>query len=138
MNDKKARSFVMIMIVIAVIVFALRVIVEQVIKINIAQNESHSSVTLKQISAALENYFKDKGDVYPTSLSVLTQTKPPYLDKDYISKSPLRGYNYSCLRLEPSAYSCSATPASCRFSGNMIYTITTGSLLVSEECARKD
>jgi hypothetical protein len=70
MNDKKARSFVTIMIVIAIIAFALRVVIEQVIKINIAQNESHASVTLKQISAALENYFKDKGDFYPANVSV--------------------------------------------------------------------
>jgi len=138
MRGKRAKSFVTIMIVIAVCALLLRIVIERLIKINIAQNESHASVTLKQISAALENYAKDNHGVYPDSLSVLTKTKPPYLEKGYISNSPLRGYNYSCPRLEPSGYSCYASPAQCKFSGNMIYTVTTGSLLVSEECERRE
>jgi len=138
MADKKAKSFVTIMIIIAICVLLLRIVIERLIKINIAQNESHASVTLKQISAALENYAKDHASAYPPNLSILTKTKPPYLGKDYINSSPLRGYNYSCPRLEPSGYSCYASPAQCKFSGNMIYTITTGSLLVSEECERKE
>lgn len=138
MTDKRAKSFVTIMIIIAVCALLLRIVIERLITINIAQNESRASVTLKQISAALENYAKDHGGAYPANLSLLTQTKPPYLEKNYISSSFLRGYNYSCPRMEPSGYSCYASPAQCKFSGNMIYTITTGSLLVSEECERKE
>ena len=126
------------MIIIAVCALLLRIVIERLIKMNIVQHESHASVTLKLISAALENYAKDNKGVFPSSISVLTQTKPAYLDKDYISKSPLRGYNYSCPRLEASGYSCYANPVTCKLSGNMIYTITTGSLLVSENCERKE
>lgn len=138
MTDKKAKSFVTIMIIIGVCALLLRIVIERLIKMNIVQQESHASVTLKLISAALENYAKDNKGVFPSSISVLTQTKPAYLDKDYISKSPLRGYNYSCPRLEASGYSCYASPVTCKLSGNMIYTITTGSLLVSGECEGKD
>ena len=138
MIDNKAKSFVTIMIVIAVSALLLRITIEKIIRINITQNESHASVTLKLISAALENYAKDNHAVFPANLSILTQTKPPYLEKDYISKSPLRGYNYSCPRLEPSGYSCYATPVKCKLTGEMVYTITTGSLLVSDGCEKKE
>jgi type II secretory pathway pseudopilin PulG len=138
MRGKKAKSFVTIMIVVAVCTLLLRIIIERLIKINIAQNESQASVTLKLIAVALENYAKDNRGAYPASLSVLTQTQPPYLDKGYAGKTLFRGYNYSCPRLDASSYSCNATPTRCKLSGNMIYTITTGSLLVSESCEVKE
>lgn len=138
MRDKQARSFVMIMIVIAVSALLLRTGIEQLIKISITQNESNAAATLKLISAALENYAEDNQGIYPTNLSVLTKTSPPYLDKDYIIKSPLKGYSFSCPRLEPSGYSCSASPNRCNLTGRMVYTITTGSLFISEDCEKKE
>lgn len=134
MKDDSAKSFVMIMIVIAVCALLLRVGIEKLIEINITENESHALATLKFISTALENYAKDKAGVYPASLSVLTQTKPPYLDKDFIKQSPLKGYNYNCPMLESSGYSCYASPVKCKLTGRIVYTIKTGSLFISEEC----
>lgn len=128
----------MIMMVIAVCSLVLRVLIERLIKINIAQNESNAAVTLKLISAALENYAKDTLGAYPGNFSLLTQTNPPYLDKDYLAKSPLKGYNYNCLRLELSGYSCSASPTRCKLTGNTVYTITTGGSLISEVCEIKE
>jgi len=133
-----AKSFVTIMIVIAVSALLLRITVEKLIKINIAQNESNASLTLKLISAALENYAKDNQGIFPAEISVLTKTSPPYLDKDYVAQSPFRGYSFSCSRLEASGYSCSATPVKCRLSGNLMHSVSTGGLLISEECSRKD
>jgi len=133
-----AKSFVTIMIVIAVSALLLRITVEKLIKINIAQNESNASLTLKLISAALENYAKDNQGIFPVKISVLTKTSPPYLDKDYLTQSPFKGYNLSCSRLEASGYSCSAIPVKCRLSGNLIHSVSTGGLLISEECSRKD
>lgn len=134
MKNKQGKSFVAIMLIIALTVLLLRVVIKQVIKISVTQNESHASLTLKLISVALENYARDNQGVYPISLPILTQTKPPYLDNDYITESPLRGYDYSCARLEPSGYSCSAIPVKCNLSGKTIYTIITGGSLISEEC----
>jgi competence protein ComGC len=138
MINKKARSFVTIMLVIAVCALVLRVLIERLIKINITQNESGALITLKLISTALENYAKDHLGSYPNSLSILTKDNPPYLDKDYLVKSPLKGYNYSCLRIEPSGYSCSASPTNCKLTGNTVYTITTGGSLISEGCEKKE
>ena len=138
MRDTKARSFVTIMIIIAVSALLLRFAIEKIIMINIAQNESNASSTLKSISTALENYARDNHGIFPSDLSVLTKTTPAYLDKDYIASSSIKGYNYSCLRLESSGYSCLAIPVKCNLTGKVVYTITTGSLLVSEECSKKE
>lgn len=138
MKSMKGRSFVAIMIIVAVTSLLLRFGIEQIIKINILQNESVAQATLKLISTALENFAKDNRSSYPLSLSLLARSAPAYLDQDYISKSPIRGYEYSCLRLEPSGYACSAAPIKCNLSGKAIYTITTGGSLVLEECSKKE
>jgi type II secretory pathway pseudopilin PulG len=138
MGNKKGKSFVTIMIITAVTALILRVAIKQIIKMNIAQNESDASATIRLISAALENYAKENRGIYPVKLSVLTQNKPPYLDKDYIGSSPIKGYDYDCTRLESSGYSCSAVPVKCRLTGKIIYTVITGGSLMSEECVKKE
>jgi type II secretory pathway pseudopilin PulG len=125
------------MIVIAFSALTLRIILEKLIQINIAQNESNAQTVLRLISTALENYSRDNQGVYPKSLSVLTQSKSPYIKED-ITGTPQRGYSFDCARLQPSGYSCSATPTSCRLSGKKIYKVSTGSFLESEECDKKE
>jgi hypothetical protein len=138
MKDKTAKSFVMMMIIIALSALLVRTAIEALININLAQNESDAQGTLKLIAASLENYANDNHNKYPAKFSVLTQSRPPYLDKDYVSQSPVKGYNYGCLRLESSGYSCYARPASCGLTGKLTYTITTGSLLVQEACKKSE
>lgn len=140
MKNNCGRSFVTIMIIIAVSALSLRVLIDRLIKINIAQNESQASVTLKSIAVALENYADDHEGIYPLSLPALTESTPPYLDKDYatITQSPVKGYNYTCSRLDEAGYSCSGTPLRCNLTGTIAYTITTGGLLMQEECGRKE
>ena len=138
MKDIKGRSLVTIMMVIALLSLFLRIAVERIIKINIEQNDSNAQVTLKLVSAALENYSKDNHGVFPVSLSLLTKTNPAYLEKDYIASSPIKGYNYVCSRIDPAGYNCSASPVKCNITGKIIYTITTGGLFVRERCSRKE
>jgi type II secretory pathway pseudopilin PulG len=138
MNNKKARSFVVIMIVIALSALALRVSMGELISINCAQNESSAQSTLKLICAALENYAKDNQGVYPAKFSVLTQSQPPYLDKDYIKESPVKGYIYDCSRLDATGYNCYAFPARCKLTGKAAFNVSTGSLLISEDCDKKE
>ncbi len=137
MTDNKARSFVTIMIVIALTALALRFGIGRILGMTIAQNESYASVTLKLISSALENYAKDN-KVYPTNFSALVASTPAYLDKNYLQQSPLKGYFYSCARLDPAGYSCSAVPVRCRFTGSAVFTITNGGNLESRECDMRD
>lgn len=138
MKNRRGKSFITIMIVTAISALVLRIVIKQIIRVNISQNESNASAALKLISAALENYAKDNKGMYPESISVLTRTSPPYLDKDYISQSSLKGYTFTCLRLEPSGFSCSAIPLKCNLTGQMIYTVINGGSLISEECTKKE
>jgi len=138
MMNKKARSFVVIMMVIALSALAIRMIIGEIIGITSSQNESNALSTLKLISAAFENYAKDNQGAYPVKLTVLTQAKPPYLDKDYIKQSPIKGYSYNCSRLDAAGYSCYALPTRCKLTGKVDFTVTTGSLLISEDCDIKE
>jgi len=135
--NNKARSFVIIMLVIAIVALLLRVAIEQVIKGSSAQNESNATSTLKLVATALENYAKDHAGNFPSSVSALTQTSPAYIDKDYVTQSPAKGYIFSCPRLDASGYSCYASPTHCGLSGSKIYHVTTGGLSVSEDCSVK-
>ncbi len=138
MINIKGKSFVTIMIVTAVTALILRVAIKQIIHASIVQNASDASATIRLISASLENYAKDNRGIYPDNLSVLTKNKIPYLDKDYIALSPLKGYNYDCERIDSSGYSCSAMPVRCGLTGKMIYTVISGGSLISEECSKKE
>lgn len=134
MRNNNGLSFVTLMIVIAVFGLLLRIGIEKIIKVNIVQNESNAQSALKLISTALDNYAKDHLGAFPSKLSLLTQTNPPYLDQEPVAK----GYNYSCQRLDASGYSCSAAPIKCNITGKIVYTVSTGGLLVSEECNKKE
>lgn len=137
MKDPNAKSFMVIMIVVAVIALVLRFVILQFIRINIEQNESNSQTTLKLISTALENYAKDNQGVFPEQISALTQSESPYLKKDYISLSPIQGYNFTCSKLDAKGYYCAASPVHCDLSGRNIYIVTTGGLFMSEKCNSK-
>ncbi len=138
MKNKRARSFVVIMIVIALSALTLRMLIGELISVTSIQNEANAQSTLKLISTAFENYAKDNQGAYPTKISVLIQAKPAYLDKDYIKLSPLKGYNYSCSRLDALGYSCQAFPDRCKLTGKVNFSVTTGSLLISDDCETKE
>ncbi len=138
MPDCRARSFITIMIIIALCSLFLRFGIEQLIKAAIASNESSASATLKLISTALENYAKNNQGAFPKSLDVLTHTVPAYLDKDYVKLSPVKGYAYVCPRIDAAGYSCMASPVICKVTGKTNYTITTGGFFISEKCDKKE
>ena len=138
MKNNQAKSFVVIMIVIAISALGLRMLIGEVINLTCSQNESGAQATLKLIAAAFENYAKDNQGVYPAKISVLSESKPPYLDKDYIKQSPIKGYSYNCSRLDAAGYSCYAFPTRCKLTGKVDFSVTTGSLLISEDCGLKD
>jgi hypothetical protein len=136
MGNRKARSFVVIMIVISLTALILRIAIVQFVNFTIVQNEASALETLKLLSTAIENYAKDHLGVFPTSLEALVQSSPPYIEKEYISLSYEKGYNFNCLRLESSGYTCSASPSRCKVSGKKTFTMTTGQVLSAEECAK--
>ncbi|MDO8489658.1 MAG: hypothetical protein Q7S42_06100 [Candidatus Omnitrophota bacterium] len=137
MFNRKARSFVTIMIVVALSAFLLRLAIHKVIIYNIQQNQLLAQVNLKLLSTALENYAKDNKNQYPENIEALIQNKPAYLERNYLAVSSVRGYEYDCQRLDSGGYNCSATPLDCKFSGKMVYTVSTGGLIIAESCDKK-
>jgi len=133
-----ARSFVLIMIIIALASLILRIAIDKIMQVSIAQNESVAQSNLKLISTALENYAKVNHGVFSPNLATLINTTPPFLDKDYIAQPVIKGYNYSCPVLDASTYSCVAAPGKCRITGRKIYTVTTGGSLSYEDCSTKE
>jgi hypothetical protein len=137
MFNKKARSFVTIMIFVALGALLLRLAVHKIIIYNIEQNQILAQVNLKLFSTALENYAKDNRGVYPTNITELTKDKPVYLEKDYLAVPSVRGYEYDCQRLDRKGYNCSAVPVNCMFTGKKIYSVSTGGLIITEICDNK-
>ena len=138
MKNTRAKSFVTIMLVIAFLAVLLRIAIDRIIESSITQNESSAQETLKLVSAGLESFARDNRGLYPTDFSSLTKPQPAYLYKDYAKQFSLKGYNYDCPRLEQSGYSCQAQPVKCRLTGRNVFTITTGSILVGQECSNKE
>lgn len=138
MGNRKARSFVVIMIVISLAALILRVAIVQFINFSIIQNEANAVETLKLITTAIENYAKDHLGVFPTSLEALIQNKPAYIEKEYIDLSSTKGYNFFCMSLESSGYTCSATPVRCNLNGRKSFIITTGQAITTEDCGKKE
>lgn len=111
----------------------------QVIQWRIDQNEAAAQESLKLVSTALELYAKDHMGQYPQNLNSLIQSKPAYINPDYIAESSKRkGYVFSCSRLEQASYICSERPASCGITGKKVFTATTGGSMIIEECAKDE
>jgi hypothetical protein len=137
MFDQRARSFVTIMIVIAMSALLLRLAIHKIIIYNIEQNQVLAQINLKLLSTALENYAKDNKNQYPENIDALTKRQPVYLERNYLAVPSVRGYEYDCQRLDPGGYNCSATPLDCKFSGRMVYSVSTGGLVITESCDKK-
>ena len=137
MINSKARSFVSIMIVVALSAVLLRLGLHWIILYRIGQNQSLAQVNLKLFSTAMENYAKDNKNIYPVNIDLLTKHDPIYLEKDYLAVNSLHGYEYDCQRLDTSGYSCTASPVNCKFTGKMIYAVSTGGLIMTQSCDKQ-
>ena len=137
MFNRKARSFVTIMIIVALAALLLRLAVHKLIIYNMEQNQLLAQVNLKLLSTALENYAKDNKGAYPTNIDLLTKNKQPYLERNYLAVSMVRGYEYDCQRLDSIGYNCSATPVNCKLTGKMVYAVSTGGLIIAQSCDKK-
>lgn len=123
-----------VMLGISIIILLAVVAIPRWLHLRMVANESEAEATLKTISAALEAFSTESQEGYPTDISALMKTDPPYLNRNYIGDYPSRGYNYSCEYLKMDGYSCSARPQQCGRTGSKKYTITTGGVLIEEDC----
>ncbi len=125
------------MIITALAALSLRLAIHKIIIYNIEQNQLLAKGNLKLLSTALENYAKDNKGAYPANIDLLTRNMPPYLERNYLAASSVRGYEYDCQRLDSTGYSCSAAPVNCKLTGKMVYAVSTGGLIIAESCDKK-
>jgi hypothetical protein len=137
MFNQRARSFVTIMVVVALSAVLLRWGLQQIIIYRIQQNQLLAQVNLKLLSTAMENYAKDNKNTYPASIDLLIKHNPVYLERDYLAATSVRGYEYDCQRLDATGYNCTASPVNCQLTGTMVYTVSTGGLIMAESCDKK-
>jgi hypothetical protein len=137
MLNRKARSFVTIMVVVALSALLLRMAIHRIIIYRIRQNQLLAQVNLKLFSTAMENYAKDNKNVYPVSIDLLINHDPVYLERDYLAATSVRGYEYDCQRLDAKGYNCTASPVNCKLTGNVIYAVSTGGLIMAQGCEEK-
>ena len=134
MFNRRAKSFVTIMVVVALSALLLRLGLHRIIIYRIQQNQLLAQINLKLFSTALENYAKDNNNVFPASIDLLTKSNPVYLEKDYLAVTSLGGYEYDCQRLDSSGYSCTASPVNCKLTGKTQYAVSTGGLIMAANC----
>jgi type II secretory pathway pseudopilin PulG len=96
MFNRRARSFVTIMVVVALSALLLRLVIHRIIIYRIQQNQLLAQVNLKLFSTAIENYAKDNKNVYPVNIDLLIKHSPVYLERDYLAETSVRGYEYDC------------------------------------------
>ena len=137
MFNQKGRSFVTIMIVVALLTLLLRLTIQKIIVYNTDHNQLLAQVNLKLLSTALENYAKNNKNVYPNNIDLLTKSNPVYLERNYLTSPSVRGYEYDCQRLDATGYNCTASPINCKLTGKMMYSVSTGGLIISQECEKK-
>jgi len=134
MLNQRAKSFVTIMVVIALSALLLRLGLQRIIVYHIQENQLLAQINLKLFSTAMENYAKDNKNVYPVSMDLLTKSDPVYLERDYLTANSIHGYEYDCQRLDAAGYSCTASPVDCKLSGKMLYAVSTGGVIMAENC----
>ncbi len=127
-------TFIGLVMGVSIITLLAVVGIPRLLRSKMASNESSARAALRTISTALEAYASEHNRGYPVDISELTNSEPPYLNKDYIADSPLQGYSYSCESLDINGYSCSAEPVICGRTGSKRYTITTSGVLTEAEC----
>lgn len=133
----KGRTLAGALIGISIITLLAVIIITQLLHSTMTANEAAARIGLKAISTALERYATENKQGYPADISILINSNPPYLNRDYVVDSPIQGYNYFCQSLEAGSYGFMAEPQRCGQSGLKIYTITTGGVLSESDCRKE-
>lgn len=125
---KKAFTLVEMMIVVAIIAILAMIAIPNIIRLKLNANETNALAVLKTLSSAFESYTVANDGEYPTDISLLINSNPPYLNEDYTNGQPRRGYVFTAVSMQRLGYCFTATPLSKGITGNKIYSIRTGSI----------
>lgn len=125
---KKAFTLVEMMIVVAIIAILAIIAIPNIIRLKLNANETNALAALKTLSSAFESYAVANDGEYPTDISLLVSSNPPYLNEDYTDGVARRGYIFEAVSLQRVGYCFNAIPVSKGITGNKVYSIRTGSM----------
>ena len=128
-SHHRAFTLVEIMVTVSIIAALTAIAIPSLLTMKRAANETAARSNVRILSVSAETCMASRGH-YPTSVSEFEEFLSPVAvycsDLDGAS-SEVKGYNYSCLS-DAAGYLFAAEPVTLGITGNITYTVSTGSV----------
>lgn len=123
-NDHQGFTLVEIMIVIALVVVLATIAIPITLRSRVQSNEAATIANLRTVSSACESYRTTQNPAsYPSDLTALINSNPPYLDAAWATPNR-QGYVYTYISAgDGETYSTGAMPRSPNISGVNSYCV---------------
>jgi len=122
LNLRRALTLIEIMIVIAIMVILTAIALPLQLRARINASQQSARNVLKIMSSACETYANTHNGSFPTAVTDLTTTIPPYLNSNYCVGTH-NFYTFDCTQMTASGYTIVANPT---IAGAGVHSITTG------------
>src|ERR1017187_7104141 len=112
-------TLVEIMIVVAIIALLAAIAIPNLLRARMSSNDALAKATLRAISTAAESFGTANNGNYPVDMNSLTTpvSGPPYLNQNYVTLSPVAGYNYAAT-MTNAGYTVTASPSTIGSTGS--------------------
>ena len=117
MRRKRGFTLVEIMIVVAIIVLLAAIAIPNLLRARLSANEATAIAAMRTLSTAMESFRAAQSPpAYPTNLTDLNATSPPYID-DVLASGNKSGYTFAYTQTSANEYDVVATPQTANVTG---------------------
>jgi len=122
-EQNKGFTLVEIMIVVAILVSLAVIAIPGFLRARVIANEASAVASMRTISTGCESYRSMQSPpTYPPNLVTLSTENPPYIDPT-LAGGQKQGYNFNYNLVNPSQYTCTATPITPNITGVRIFFV---------------